>query len=377
MSSAIRVGFDARWYNDSGVGTYVAELLRALAPLQTDVHLVVYEGAGNPVPGLERLPLERIPVDAGKYSLGGMREMARRCRDDRLDVFHSPFYPSPLNAPCPVVATIHDLIPFLFPIYAWPKRQMVKAGYRRAARVASQVITGSAHTSCDVERILKVNPDKVTTIAYAVSAAEFRSEGNASELKLLWDKYGLKQPYAVAASARNWRTKNLESALRALQAVGEISGVKFQTAVYGVRDGLDAAGGETRWPQLNLLRVGYVSATELAMLYRHAELFIMPSLYEGFGLPVVEAMACGCPVITSNGGALAEVAGQGAQVFRPMDVEGMAAAAAALMTSPAVHDRWRQAALRRAAEFSWNRAAMETIAVYHRAYRDGSSGKCA
>ncbi len=375
MSGAMRVGFDARWYNDSGVGTYVAELLRAMAPLQTNMHLVVYEDAGNPVPGLERLPLERVPVDAGKYSLRGMRAMARRCRDDRLDVFHSPFYLSPLHAPCPVVVTIHDLIPFLFPIYAWPKRQMVKAGYRRAGRVAGEVIAVSQHTARDVERILKVASGQITVVHNACSHAEFRPEGSAPEPERLREKYGLKQPYAVAASARNWRTKNLVSALRALQMAREISGVKFQTAVYGVRDGLDAAGGETRWPQLNLVRVGHVSASELAMVYRHAELFIMPSLYEGFGLPVVEAMACGCPVITSNGGALEEVAGQGAQVFEPMDVEGMAAAAAGLMTSPALRKRWRQAAIRRAGEFSWNRAARETIAVYHRAYRGGNSEK--
>lgn len=363
----LRVGFDARWYNDSGIGTYVAELLRAMAPLQRDFHLVVYEDASNPVPGLERLPLERVQVAAKKYSPGGLYAMSRRCREDRLDVYHSPFYPVPLNAPCPVVVTIHDLIPFLFPVAAWPKQQVVKAGYRRAARVAREIITVSQHTAQDVRRILKVAPGKITAIHNAYSQAEFRPEGNNTEVELLHQKYGLNQPYVLAASAHNWRTKNLESALRALQRAGQISGVNFQTAVYGPEDGLDAAGGETNWPQLNVVRTGHVSAAGLAMLFRHAALFIMPALYEGFGLPVLEAMACGCPVITSNGGSLAEVAGEGAQVFAPRDVDGMAAAAAALLKSSQMRDRWRSAGLRRASDFSWNRAALETISVYHRA----------
>src|ERR1700694_1374930 len=110
----VRVGFDARWYNDSGVGTYVAELLKAMAPLQQGFELIVYEHPANPVPGLQDLPLQRVPVRSGKYSLSAQLELARRQRRDELDVCHSPFYVVPLAVGCPVVVTLHDLIPFLF-----------------------------------------------------------------------------------------------------------------------------------------------------------------------------------------------------------------------------------------------------------------------
>src|SRR5258706_16337898 len=118
----MRVGFDARWYNDSGVGTYVAELLKAMAPQQRDFDLVVYEDPKNPIPGLDGQGVERIPVGAGKYSLLGQSHLAWRCKRDGLDLLHSPFYAVPLAAPCPIVVSLHDVIPFLFRIYRWPKQ---------------------------------------------------------------------------------------------------------------------------------------------------------------------------------------------------------------------------------------------------------------
>ncbi len=370
----MRVGFDARWYNDSGVGIYVAELLRALAPLR-DCELVVYEDPGNLVPGLDGLPLERVPVVARKYSLSGMLAMGTRCREDRLDVFHSPFYPVPMfgelrKPTCPVVVTIHDLIPFLFSVDAWPKRQLVKAGYRRAARVAAEIITVSQHSAEDVVKILRVPAAKITSIHNAVSPVEFREESSKDEETVLRHKYGLKKPYVVAASAHNWQTKNLKTALLALEEAKKICEREFQTVVYGPPDGLRGAGGETQWRGLDLVCTGHVPARELAILFRHAEAFIFPPLYEGFGLPVLEAMACGCPVVTSNGGSLKEVAGDGAQVCDPMDVRGMAEAMVALLQRKELRERWRAAGLRRVKEFSWNAAAQQTVAVYHRAYQN-------
>jgi glycosyltransferase involved in cell wall biosynthesis len=365
----MRVGFDARWYNDSGVGTYVAELLKAMAPLQRDFDLVIYEDPKNPVPGLDGQQVERIPLDAGKYSLNGQIELARRCKHDRVDVFHSPFYALPLAASCPVILTLHDVIPFLFQIYGWPKQFLVKVGYRVAALRSAHIITVSKGTALDVQRILKVSPAKITAVHNAVSSAHFHGNGNGAEVEYLKERYGIQPPYVVAASARNWRTKNLVSAFRALSFASQELGNKFQTVVYGPAEGLNALGGCQAWRELKLMPTGYLPVRDLAMLFRHGQLFIMPSLYEGFGLPILEAMSCGCPVITSNAGSLAEVAGDGAQTFDPHNVSGMADAIKTSFRNPDESNRWRERGLRRAADFSWRKAAEQSISVYHRAYR--------
>lgn len=363
----IRVGFDARWYNDSGVGSYVRGLLGAMAQSADEIELLAYEDPANPVP-LPKFPkVQRVAVTAAKYSASGQIELARRCREDRLDVFHSPFYVVPLFAACPVVVTVHDLIPFLFRIYRWPKSTMVRSGYRMAARKADHIIVDSNRTAQDIESVLGTVSERVSVVHIAAQEC-YSATGGPAELEVLQEKYGVRLPYVLVSSARNWRTKNLEAALQALEVARQQSGVDFQTMIYGPPEGLAAAGGPERWRPLNLRCIGYVPSENLAMLFRHASVFLLTSLYEGFGLPVVEAMSCGCAVVCSNGGALAETAGSGAQVFNPADAQGMGAAVNALLRDKANLNYWKEAALKRAREFSWAKAARETIWVYHRTH---------
>ncbi|HEY6270587.1 MAG TPA: glycosyltransferase family 1 protein [Terriglobales bacterium] len=361
----MRVGFDARWYNDSGVGAYVAGLLRRLAAVPRDFDLVVYTEPGNPVPDLDALAVTMIPVRAPKYSLAEQVELSQRAREDRLDIFHAPFFVVPLRLTCPLVVTVHDLIPFFFRIYPWPKQALIKIGYRVASRRARHIIADSANTARDLHTILGIAKDRITPVHLAPAEC-FTAGRRKDDLDCLEHHYSVRPPYVIAASARNWRTKNLETALGAISQAKRESGGAFQTVVYGPPDGIRDLSAEDRWPGLSLRKTGYVPAMDLARLFRHARAFVMPSLYEGFGLPIVEAMACGCPVITSNAGSLPEVAGDGAQVFTPSDVLGMAGAIAALLTDQENFDRWRDAALRRAADFSWERTAEQTISVYHR-----------
>ena len=175
-------------------------------------------------------------------------------------------------------------------------------------------------------------------------------------------------PYVVVASARNWRTKNLESACKALEEA-RTAGAEFHTLVYGQAEGWEAVRTDELWRRLNPYCAGYVEAQDLGALFRHAHAFVMPSLYEGFGLPLVEAMSCGCPVLASNRGSLPEIAGEGAQCFDPLDVSALAAALAALLRSPDELERRRADALKRAADFSWDKAAFATISVYHHVNR--------
>jgi glycosyltransferase involved in cell wall biosynthesis len=370
LSGILRVGFDARWYNGSGVGTYVAELLRALTDLRGELEFVVYEDRKNPVPALLGERVVRLPVRSSRYSLAGQFELREHVKSAKLDLFHSPFYAAPLLLSCPLVVTIHDLIPFLFRVSAWPKQALIKAGYRIAAFRARHIITDSLNTARDVASILKIAPSRITPVHCASSPTLFHSRCGPAELADLAENYGVRPPYVVVASAVNWRTKNLEAAFRAVALGRRKSGIDFQTVVYGPEDGLRALSVQPGTFELNVRYAGYLPAHHLGVLFRNAKLFIMPSLYEGFGLPILEAMACGCPVVTSNAGSLAEVAGSGAQTFAPSDVEGMAEAVARLLTCPEDARKWKRRAGMRAAKFSWKRAAEDTATVYHRVYDD-------
>jgi glycosyltransferase involved in cell wall biosynthesis len=356
----MRVGFDARWYNNSGVGSYIAGLLPAL--VHAGCELVVYVDPSNPVPGLDKLSVQMSPVSSGKYSPLASLELRRLETRDKLDLFHCPFYAAPLLK-CPVVVTIHDLIPFLFPIYWRPKQMMVQACYRMAARRAAHLIADSQRTAIDIQKILGVAPEKISTISLAADRDIFHPSVAEGEQARLRAKFGVSPPYVVVASASNSRTKNLKSALQALE-IARNAGTEFQSVMYGPSKGLEAIIGNLR-RKLDLRNLGYLNAEDLGALFRHAYAFVMPSLYEGFGLPLVEAMSCGCPVITSDRGSLPEVAGTGAQCFDPFDTQAMAAALVALLRSPDELERRRADALRRAADFSWNKAALEMISVYH------------
>lgn len=361
----MRVGFDARWYNQSGVGSYIAGLVPAL--VRAGCELVVYVDPSNPVPRLDKLSLQSVPVSSGRYSPLATLEFRRLEKRDKLDLFHCPFYAAPLLN-CPLVVTIHDLIPFLFPIYFWTKQKMVNAGYRVMAKRAAHFIADSHRTATDILTILGVEKDRISTVHLAADREIFHRCGRANDEECLLRRFGITKPFVVVASARNWRTKNLETALKALEIARKESAITFQAVMYGSTKGSEQFAG-ILGGKLNLLNLGYLDAKDLAVLFRHANAFVMPSLYEGFGLPLVEAMSCGCPVITSDRGSLPEIAGAGAQCFDAFDIRGMANALSALLRSPEELQQQRSNALRRAADFSWDKAALETISVYHHVNR--------
>jgi glycosyltransferase involved in cell wall biosynthesis len=366
----MRVGFDARWYNQSGVGSYIAGLLPALVRAGCD--LVVYVDPANPVPGLAKLSVQTVPVFSGKYSPLTTLEFRRREKQDQLDLFHCPFYAAPLLR-CPIVITIHDLIPFLFSIYFWPKQKMIQAGYRAMSRRAAHIIVDSQCTAADLQNILGVAANKISTVHLAADRKVFHSCVAADDEARL-QKLGVRKPFVLVASARNWRTKNLITAFGALEIAKRESDVSFQSVMYGSPNSSQAFDKE-RSHKLGLQNLGYLDSNDLAMLFRHAHAFIMPSLYEGFGLPLVEAMSCGCPVISSNCGSLPEIAGDRAQCFDAFDVSAMAGALLKLLRSPDELQQKRSAALRRAADFSWDKAAQETISVYHHVNRFNQRSK--
>lgn len=363
----MRIGFDGRWYGYSGVGNYVSGLLQAMAGLDEDLDIVLYEDRWNPLDHIQSQRIHKIPVHAKKYSLSEQFELARRCRADRVSVFHSPFYIAPWFAPCPVVVTIHDLMPFLFKIYNLPKQKLIQLGYRLSVKKAACLIADSESTAADLNRILDVPSDGIRVVHLATSREHFHAEQDAGETEYLAAHYGIRQPYVLTFSAKNWRTKNLGVVLEALAICRQQVQSDFQVVVVGPPDGFREAAQQGAIKLENVLATGFVSNPDLARLYRGAEVFLIGSKYEGFGLPLLEAMSCGCAVVSSNGGSLREVAGPDAILFDPDNPMEMGQATARLLSNPDERRRQQARSKKWAARFSWEIAAKQTVSVYSEA----------
>lgn len=369
----MRVGFDARWYGGSGVGNYVAELLQALAAIPGDFELIAYEDQSNPLPDIPASKFRKVSVQAPRYSVAEQVELPRCCKRDRLDVFHAPFYVVPLLAPCPVVVTIHDVIPFLFHIYGRAKELMIRTGYRFALYKASRVLADSQKTADDLVGLFGFSRQRITVAPLAASPRWFHPDGSAQELSRLQEKYGVRRPFVMFNSARHWRSKNLSGALRALQQCAA-NHVDFQAVVAGSPDGIEQALREVETSGFQLVRTGFVPTEDLAALYRQAQAYLLTSRYEGFGLPLLEAMACGCAVVTSNAGSLLEVAGDDVLTFAPDDWKAMGDTLARLLTNSDFRQAQRLVSLQRATAYSWKQTAERTLGVYNEAVQGTLAG---
>lgn len=286
-----------------------------------------------------------------------------------LDLLHGLAFAAPLAAVCPTVVTVHDLSFLRFPEAFRPfNRGYLSLFTRLSTRRAARVIAVSESTRQDVIALCGVPPGRVVTVPNGVgpefcpadpaSVAAFRAQKELPDAFILF--LGTLEP-----------RKNL---LRLLEAYTQLRGRGT-----GRLPPLIIAGGKgwyyedifARARELNLLDAvrfpGYIPAEELPWWYRAAHVFVYPSRYEGFGLPVLEAMACGTPVITSTVSSLPEVAGDAALLVPPDDVAALTDALARVLASPALHAELRDAGLRRAAQFSWAATAAATADVYRAA----------
>jgi glycosyltransferase involved in cell wall biosynthesis len=266
------------------------------------------------------------------------------------------------------VTTIHDLIPLLFPEYAprSKKRRLFpiyRLLMREIGRRSDVIITDSQCSRTDVIAHLHIpadRSDKVLAIPVGVSPAFTPEKGEASEKAsktVLW--VGRTDPY-----------KNLAGLVQAFAIVRKTAPFPVRLRIAGSRD--------PRYPEASQLAealnitpdidwLGYVSDEQLVDEYRKADVFVLPSRYEGFGLPVVEAMACGTPVICGNGGSLPEVAGDAAMQVHPDDIEGMAEAIRRVLSDPALAAGMVGRGLRRAAVYTWAETARLTLLAYNKA----------
>jgi alpha-1,3-rhamnosyl/mannosyltransferase len=362
---ALCVGFDGRALASpaAGVRRYTYELFGALAllPRVTVVAIGAPAAAAVP-PGVERVAgAASLPTNPG-WMLTGLPHAARRAG---LDLFHAPSYTAPFRGPRPLVLTIHDVSYERHPEWYPHKRDPLRrAFYRWSARTADRIVTDSSFSKAEIVEAYGIPPGRVDVVLLAASGA-FAGPAPVA-------RTDVSPPYVLHVGDLHER-RNLDIAARAVLRVRR-SAPPFQhlqLVLAGVDRGVGgslARLGEEAPHGRDLLRlVGRADDEALAGLYRDAAALVYPSRYEGFGLPLLEAMSCGTPVIASRAASIPEVTAEAAILLDPDDEAAWAAAIeAVLRPETGTAARLREAGLRRAADFSWRRTAEATAAVYLR-----------
>jgi glycosyltransferase involved in cell wall biosynthesis len=363
----MRIGIDlsvARM-NQAGTGIYAQCLFESLQALGTSEEWVPF--AVNQQRDMSTEKTLRTRLDTLYRDLVWTHvKVPIQSYRERLDLLHMPANVVPVFAHCPTIATILDTTVFRYPSY-FPRWQRT---YQRifvplTARRARKILTISEHSKRDIVDRFGIKPDKVT-VTYLSALPAFQVLPNMAASEGV-DKHGFGE-FILTVGTLEPR-KNTIGLLRAFALLRQ-QGHTCHLVHAGSRGWMfDAVLDEV--VRLGLSAsvhfLGRVALGELVELYNTAKLFVYPSLYEGFGLPVLEAMACGCPVITSDRSSLPEIAGDAAVLIDPEDTTGLALAIKSLIEDRALAKDMQRRGLERAAEFSWERCAQQTLGVYREA----------
>ncbi len=371
--SSLHIAIDAHSVGTGLAGneTYITNLIETLAEVDATNRYTLYvtrraavERFAGRWPNfnvrltLPHTPLVRIPLTL-------VRELRRR----PVDVLHVQ-YTAPPFAPCPVVATIHDLsFEHLPETFKRRSRAQMRLTIRHTARKAAHIIAPSAHTRADIISTYAVAPERISVIPLA-AAAHF-TPAAAAEIVRVRARYGIAADYILAVGSLQPR-KNLTRLVRAYAALRttrphaklpKLVLVGKRAWLYGETLRTIATCGFAP----DIILTGYVPEADLPALYTGALCFVYPSYFEGFGLPPLEAMQCGAPVIAGNRTSLPEVVGDAGLLVDPFDEHAFTSALARLLDDAPLRAALRAKGLARAARWRWHDTARQTLAVYQRA----------
>jgi alpha-1,3-rhamnosyl/mannosyltransferase len=351
----------------SGVGRYTTGLVRALAA-RDDVQIVQVCAAGTDLPVAVGPRAEAVFAEQGPLSVRGALELGRLATRAQPDLVHCLHFPTPLPLPanCPLVVTLHDLTPLVAP-GAMPsliKRAVYRRYNARAARVADRLIVPSQATAATVGRLF---PGARRKLVLTAEAADDFSSGSAGPLSPRLAAL-TSTPYLLAMGNTKAH-KDVPTLLRAFARLGS-AGANVGLLLVGAEvPGYAEAvlAGAPAGVRGRVAFTGHVSDAELRALYAGARAFVCPSRHEGFGLPPLEAMALGAPVVCVAAASLPEVVGDAAVLVPAGNAEALAASLRSVLGDEVLRQRLRQAGRERAAQFTWQRTAAATVAVYDEA----------
>jgi glycosyltransferase involved in cell wall biosynthesis len=364
----VRVAIDARKLHDFGIGTYIRNLLRHLARIdrETEYVLLCHEpdmGVAEALGENFRAVLE----PAANYSITEQIHVPWILMREKPDVFHAPHYVLPVAVRCRSVVTIHDCIHLMFPQYL-PNRAAyayARGAMWSAARRSDRILTVSEASKRDILHFFNVPPDKISVVYNAIDE-RFGIEPAAEEIARVRERFQLDQRFVLYAGT----IKPHKNLVRLIEAFAQLRTGEFEELkLLIIGDEISRLPALRRAVHSHKLHkhvrfLGFLPDETLAALYRLAALFVFPSLYEGFGLPPLEAMASGTPVVTSNVSSLPEVAGDAAVLVDPYDVESIVHGMRRVLSDPALADEMRKKGLVRARDFSWERSVARTHDIY-------------
>jgi glycosyltransferase involved in cell wall biosynthesis len=359
---------DARKIADFGIGTYVRNLVERFSRMHGGNHFYLVLPPGEtgflPLHG----PFTRCVSDSGKYSLEEHWDIPRIQRRVKADLYHSPHYVTPVFQKAPMVVTVHDLIHLIFPQYLPSKAAYVYARmmFFNTVKRAERIITDSEWSKNDLMRLLNV-PGKKIRVVHLAADERFGPMPESHWRPVLKGVMGIEDSYVLFVG--NFKPhKNVGGLIDAFRSVPETLCRHLVLAGKGWDRAVDlqqraADGNMSR----RILVKENLAFGELNALYCGADMLVLPSYYEGFGLPPLEAMACGVPVAVSNAASLPEVCGDAALYFHPGRTAEMAEAMLQLLKNPFLKASCIRKGRERLKQFSWEKTAEETMNVYREA----------
>lgn len=363
----------------SGVGQYVLSLVRALLPAAAQHEFTLYVLKDDlPLFDFARDAMRLEPVaecyrPAVKNILWHQAVLPQLVRRAGIDVLHVPSYRRMLwRRPCALVATIHDLAPFhLAGKYDWARMFYGRVVARALARRQDEIVAVSGVTADGIEKYFNVPADRVTVVPNGLDHATFRPGNDQRVRYSLCTARGVTAPFFLYLARLEHPAKNHVRLIEAFGRFKAATGSPWQLVLGGSDwHGAEAIHIAVRLSPFarDIFRLGFVPSADLPAWYRAAGAMVFPSLYEGFGLPPIEAMACGCPVLSSRRGALAETVADAAGLLEPEDISQMQAQLGRVATDDTWRAELRKEGLVRARAFDWRTTAAATLAIYERAH---------
>lgn len=362
----------------TGVAQYVFALVKALLPYadRHSFHLLVLE-QDLPLFGFAAGRVTFVPVPesyrpAVRNVVWHQRTLPRWLRHHGIEVLHVPSYRRMVwRAPCATVATIHDLAPFhVTGKYDFARMLYGRVVARQLARRQDEIIAISENTARDIRQFFGVPDQRLHVVLNGIDHERFRPGDPLQARAEAARRWGLDQPYFLFVSRLEHPAKNHVRLIEAFDGFKVATGSPWLLALGGSdwhgAEAIHAAAAASRFAR-DIRFLGFVPDEALAMLYHAAGTMVYPSLFEGFGFPPVEAMACGCPVISSTRGALAEVVADAAEIADPESVASLTRALTRLSADESLRTRLREAGFRNARRFNWADNAQRVLAIYEHA----------